>query len=46
MGLAVQKHVTIGLLIFDKKAMAYLPYCPTCPWPIYPTFAPVKTLRQ
>ena len=28
MGLVVQKHVTIELLIFDKTAMTYLPYWP------------------
>ena len=39
MGLIVQKHVTIGQLIFDKKEVAYLPS-----WPTYPTF-PVPTLR-
>ena len=33
MGLVVQKHVTIGQLIFGKKAMACLLF-----WPTYPTF--------
>ena len=33
MGLIVQKHVTIGQLIFDKKAMAFL-----TSWPTYPIF--------
>ena len=31
MGLIVQKHVNIGQLIFDKKAMAYLLSRPTYP---------------
>ena len=38
MGLVVQKkHLTIGLLIFDKKVMAYLPS-----WPTYPTFSDIQ----
>ena len=34
MGLIVQKHVIIAVLIFDKKAMAYLPS-----WQTNPTFS-------
>ena len=34
MGLVIQKHETIGILIFDKNAMAYLPT-----WPTYPTLS-------